>query len=116
MELDFNNPNPLIATLARLFAAEGCPKEVAILAHTEAEIIQNGYSSSDGPYYFNLILQIPYRIFSQLEPELDTLQGSIEKKAELILRAYPKLESAKFSVRHFGKMPKSLALKAFQRL
>ena len=90
MELDFNNPNPLIATLARLFAAEGCPKEVAILAHTEAEIIQNGYSSSNGPYYFNLILQIPYRIFSQLEPELDTLQGSIEKKAELILRAYPK--------------------------
>ncbi len=27
-----------------------------------------------------------------------------------------KLESAKFSVRHFDKMPKSLALKAFQRL
>jgi len=26
------------------------------------------------------------------------------------------LESAKFSVRHFDKMPKSLALKAFQRL
>jgi hypothetical protein len=26
------------------------------------------------------------------------------------------LESAKFSVRHFDKMPKSLALKGFQRL
>ncbi len=32
------------------------------------------------------------------------------------LKGTYKLESAKFSVRHFDKMPKSLALKAFQRL
>lgn len=88
MELDFNNPNPLIATLARLFADEGRTKEVAILAHTDAEIIHTG-GFSGGPYYFNLILQIPYRLFCQLKPELDLLKSSISEQTELILKAYP---------------------------
>ena len=45
--------------------------------------------------------------FSPLTGESDSsLKG-------MILR---ELESAKFSVRHFDKMPKSIALKAFQRL
>ena len=87
MELDFNNPNPLIATLARLFAAEGRTKEVAILAHTEAEIIQTG-GWNDGRD-FNLILQIPYHLFCQLKSELDILENSIAEQTKLILKAYP---------------------------
>jgi hypothetical protein len=45
-----------------------------------------------------------------------TISGLILAGSGFNLANVIKLESAKFSVRHFDKMPKSLALKAFQRL
>ena len=90
MELDFNDPNPLIATVARLFAAEGRAKEVAALAHAVPEILQINYDNwGDNSCHFNLILQVPHFLFSQIEPELEDLQKAITKKTELVLRAYP---------------------------
>jgi hypothetical protein len=90
MELDFKDPNPLVATVARLFAAEGLAKEVAALAHATPEIFQTSYDNWDGgTYYFNLILQVPYFLFAQLEPELEDLQNAIMEKTHLVLRPYP---------------------------
>jgi len=53
------------------------------------------------------------KLLNQLQNERDS-----DRRADIIrkLGDSPELESAKFSVRHFDKMPKSLALKGFQRL
>jgi hypothetical protein len=90
MNLDFKNPDPLVATVARLFAAKGQAREVAVLANATPQILQTGYDSWDGGiYYFNLILQIPYFLFAQLELELENIQTTILEKTKLVLRPYP---------------------------
>jgi hypothetical protein len=89
MELDFNDVNPLVATVARLFASEGKAKEVATLAHSIPKVLTTRYENIGGDeYYFDLSLQVPYRLFSQLEPELENLQESIAVKMQLVLRPY----------------------------
>jgi len=89
MELDFNDVNPLVATVARLFASEGKAKEVATLAHSIPKVLTTRYESlGSDTYYFDLSLQVPYRLFSQLEPELENLQESIAVKMQLVLRPY----------------------------
>jgi hypothetical protein len=86
MELDFNNVNPLVATVARLFASEGKAKEVATLAHSIPKVLTTRYENPCGDiYHFDLSLQVPYRLFSQLETELEDLQESIATKMQLVL-------------------------------
>ncbi|MFP4006573.1 MAG: hypothetical protein ACLFV6_01000 [Spirulinaceae cyanobacterium] len=91
MELNYEDPNPLVATVARLFAKEGKAKEVATIAHATPQIMQTGYDNwgDRGTCEFNLILQVPHFLFSQLEPELENIQNNIREKAQLVLRAYP---------------------------
>ncbi|MBD2037744.1 hypothetical protein H6F76_22580 [Leptolyngbya sp. FACHB-321] len=90
MELDYNDPHPLVATLARLFAAQGQAIEVAILANSTPVILQIDFDNwNGGTGIFNLILPVPHYLFAQIEITLQELQESIEKKAQLILSAYP---------------------------
>jgi len=75
MELDYKNPDPLVATTARLFAVEGRAKEVATLAHSIPVIVQTGYDSwGNGTTHFELVLQVPHYLFAQLEPDLEAIQ------------------------------------------
>jgi hypothetical protein len=48
--------------------------------------------------------------------DIGILNEAREKTEKIIDKLYKELVSAKFSVRHFDKTPKSLALKVFQRL
>jgi len=79
------NPEPLLSTLARLFALEGAARELAILADAEAELEVTDYDNWDGGIYtFGLSLRIPEELYSQLYEDLKTCQDRILEKAQRV--------------------------------
>ncbi len=60
---------PLLATLARALANAGATRELAVLTSAEATLEE--YDNSYGEALSRLNLAIPYRIFAQIQPELD---------------------------------------------
>ena len=90
-ELNFTNPEPLITTLARVFAQEGAATEVAVLANSKASIEQTGYDNwNGGSYTFTLYLELPYQIYTQLGDRRERIEKDIFAKATSLFRAYPK--------------------------
>jgi hypothetical protein len=84
------NPEPLVATLARIYAAEGQAREVAILANAQIAIEQTDYDNWDGgTYLYSLYLQIPSNVYFQLGDEREAIEKSILEKAQPILRPFP---------------------------
>lgn len=76
MELDYNDPHPLVATLARLFAAQGQAIEVAILANSTPVILQINFDNwNGGTGIFNLILPVPHYLFAQIEITVQELKS-----------------------------------------
>lgn len=85
----FKDPEPLLATIARLFASEGLAREVAILANSSAIIKQTSFDNwNGGTYGYSLFLQIPYWMNSQLANEIENSEKSILDKAQYLLRSY----------------------------
>jgi hypothetical protein len=85
----YKNPEPLLATLARLFASEGAAREVAILANSTASIKQTSYDNWDGGIYgYTLYLQVPYWFFNQISSEIETSQSKICEKATFLIKPY----------------------------
>jgi hypothetical protein len=83
----YKNPEPLLATLARLFAAEGAAREVAILANSVATIKQTSYDNWNGGITgFTLFIQVPYWFFNQISSELENSEKKIFEKAQFLLR------------------------------
>ena len=76
----------ILATVARLFAAEGNAREVAILANAQGSL---RYLEEDwGTVFYCLHLQIPGWLFSQLGSEVETCEGIIQEKASLVSRPF----------------------------
>lgn len=90
IETDFTqNPEPLVATLARLYAAEGKAREVAVLAHAKIKIEQTDYDNwNGGTHIFSLYLQIPPNIYSQLGNDREEVEKSLLERAQLIVRPF----------------------------
>jgi len=85
----YTNPEPLLATIARLFASEGAAREVAILANSTAAIKQTSYDNwNGGRYGYTLFLQIPYWMNSQLANEIENSENRVLEKAQFLLRSY----------------------------
>ena len=85
----YTNPEPLLATLARLFASEGAAREVAILANSTASMKQTNYDNWNGGMYgYTLYLQVPYWFFNQIGSELENSQNKISEKALFLLKPY----------------------------
>lgn len=79
----------LLASLARLFAAEGKAREVAVLAHSRAQINQSSYDNWDGGTYgYTITLEIPPHLDVQIAAERDAIQESLRDKARDQTRAY----------------------------
>jgi hypothetical protein len=77
---------PIIATMARLFAAEGGAREVAVLANAEGML---RYLDEDwGTTFYCLHLQIPSWLYSQLADNRENCERHIEVKANLVSRPF----------------------------
>jgi len=84
------NTESFIATIARLFAAEGAAREVAILASSQARIEQTGYDNwNNGICEYSLYLQMPTQIYSQIYKDKDRIEQSLLEKARLLMLSYP---------------------------
>ena len=85
----FTNPEPMLATLARLFASEGAAKEVALLANSTATIKQTSYDNwNGGTYGYSLFLQIPHWLYNQIATDVEKIENSISEKASFLTRWY----------------------------
>jgi hypothetical protein len=81
--------DPLLCTLARIFAAEGKAREVAVLANAKASIQQSGYDSWDGgTYLYTVSLEIPTQLDAQIAAHRDEIQQTILLRAQGQVRSY----------------------------
>jgi hypothetical protein len=85
----FSNPEPILATLARLFASDGSAREVAILANSTATIKQTSYDNwNGGTYGYSLYLQVPHWLYNQIIGEVENAETKISEKASFLTRGY----------------------------
>jgi hypothetical protein len=83
------NPEPFLATIARLLAGEGNAAAVAVLANCEAFIEQTDYDSWDGGVYgYTISLQIPASLYAQAFKDRKLIENVIQNKAQDIVRGY----------------------------
>src|SRR5688500_18306626 len=82
------NPEPLIATAARLFAAEGAAREVTILAIAKPTISQTDYSSNFNRdvCIYTVYLQLPVRLYAQIQNMRDQCEQRIKEKLNEVIR------------------------------
>src|SRR5258708_32047849 len=84
------NLEPLLASLARLFAAEGKAREVAVLANARPRIAESSFDNwNGGTCGFTISLEIPPHLDVQIAPHRDAIQKSLLGKARDQARAYP---------------------------
>lgn len=85
----FADPESVLGTLARLFAADGAAKEVAVLTYASPELIENHYDSwNGGTTYHTLLLHVPLNLYPQIEASIEELQTGIEEKAKIFLEGF----------------------------
>lgn len=95
----FEDPEPLLATLARIFANEGSAKEVAILANSTATIRQTHYDNwKGGTYGYSLFLENPQRLYSQISDEIDVIETNLTDMANNLTRGYENEYIEKFFI------------------
>lgn len=89
---DFSkNITPIIATITRIFLAEGKAREVEVLANAQARVEESDYDNWDGgTYWYIVYLHVPLHIYLQLGDEREIIEKSIIEKAQLIVRSYSK--------------------------
>jgi len=82
----FANPESILGTLVRLFAADGASKEVAVLTYSSPELIEGEYDNwNGGTTHHTLVLHIPLTLYPQIKSSIEQLQSSIEEKAKIFL-------------------------------
>lgn len=86
----FANPESILGTLARLFAADGAAREVAILAHSTPELEQTGYDNWDGGQnFYTLHLNLSLALYTQVETDAESIEKSIQKRLQVLIKQFP---------------------------
>lgn len=86
----FSNPEAILCTLARLFAADGAAREVAILAHSTPELETIGYDNWDGGQtFYCLHLNLPLVLYTQVKTDVETIEKAIQKRLQILVKQYP---------------------------
>jgi hypothetical protein len=85
----FQNPEPLLTTLARLFALEGLAAAVAVLSNSAPSIEQVDYDNwNGGTDFYTLVLYVSASLYAQLGEQRDRLEQMILDKAKPLLQHY----------------------------
>ncbi|MGQ0801850.1 MAG: hypothetical protein ACT4NL_17270 [Pseudomarimonas sp.] len=70
----FADPEPILGTLARMFAAEAAAREVAVLTYSSPEVVETQYDNwNGGTTSHTLFLHVPINLFPQLQEGLGNL-------------------------------------------
>jgi hypothetical protein len=90
MSWNLKNLEPLLATAARLLAANGAAREVAILANGSARLEEVGYDNWDGGIYeYQLCIDVPTHLFAQFAEQVEVAETNIGEVVRVALRSYP---------------------------
>lgn len=80
----------LIGAMARLFAADGKAREVAVLVYAQSMLEQTRYDNwNGGTYGYTLTLQVPIQLYAQLKEQLAEVEAAMAEKAQELCRIYP---------------------------
>lgn len=83
------DPEPVLGTLARLFAAEAAAREVAVLTYSSPEVVETGFDNwNGGTTFYSLFLHVPVSLYPQLQSGLGNLEQAILDKAQVLLEQY----------------------------
>mgnify|MGYP003392453075 CR=1 FL=1 len=75
------NPEPLLASVCRMFAFDGAAKEIAAIVSAKPEIEQSSYDNwNGGTYGYALLLALPVSLYAQVKTDKDQLEISIKEK------------------------------------
>lgn len=86
----FSDAEAVLGALARLFAAEGKAREVAILTYSSPNLVETGYDNwNGGRTTYSLFLHAPLNLYSQLQDQIDPLGEAICAKAQVFLQQFP---------------------------
>lgn len=86
----FANPEAILGTLARLFAAEGAAREVAILTYSSPELVETNYDNwNGGTTTYSLYLHVPLSLYPQLKEGMGLVEQAILDKAQIFLEQFP---------------------------
>lgn len=97
----YEDPSPVVATLAELFAAEGKAREVAILASAEKITIDaTDYDNwNGGTWYHTLNISIPVPLYTQLGDERPAIERGIADKVREVTSDYESSPVASVSIK-----------------
>jgi len=76
---------PLMSTLARMFAKEGLAREVAVLTASDAHF--EWQDSDFGITYYRIIFTVPLHLYDQVKDHIDEIQQIFLERIWLITRA-----------------------------
>ena len=77
-----------IRTLQQIAALRGARQEAEVLAQASASLIETGYDNwNNGVTYYTLTLEVPIKLYAQLDDQRDALEKSIQKRMSELTRA-----------------------------
>jgi hypothetical protein len=83
------DPEAILGTVVRLFAAEGQAKEVAILTYSTPEVVETDYDNwNGGTTMYTLFLHIPISLYTQIQEGLGNSEQSICDKIQLFIENF----------------------------
>lgn len=85
----FADPEAILGTTARLFAAEGAAREVAVLTYSTPELVDTGSGWNYEYTCYTLFLHVPVPLYTQLESEVTELGRKICEKVQILLEKFP---------------------------
>lgn len=86
----FADPEFILGTLARLFAADGAAREVAVLTYSTPELVETNYDNwNGGTTSYSLYLHVPLNLYPQLQEGMELIEQAICDKAQIFLDHFP---------------------------
>ncbi len=82
----FDNPEPILATLAQIYASEGLAREVALVANANATMQHLEYDNwNGGTDSYRLFVEVPSWLYTQLNKDKAALEADILERTQIIL-------------------------------
>ncbi|QJY41271.1 hypothetical protein HND97_16370 [Vibrio cholerae] len=102
----YADPESILGTLARLFAAKGAAREVAVLTYSSPEVKESYYDNwNGGTTHYTLYLHVPINLYPQLESDLAEIENTILENAGVYLSNF---ENEKLSTKKLFLLSKKI--------
>ncbi|QAB14951.1 hypothetical protein [Hydrogenovibrio thermophilus] len=90
MDTVIENSTKIIATLGKLFKRDDSMPEFEVLSKGLCDIEVTGFDNwNGGTDIYGIFCRLPIDVYSKYEHEIQSIEQSIRKKAEMIFRIYP---------------------------